>query len=37
MNYVNTLSEECVDILKKLTVNAECLIELTYTLLNREN
>ena len=33
----NTLSEECIDTLKKLTVNAECLIKLTYTLLNREN
>jgi len=33
----NTLSEECIDILKKLTVNADCLIKLTYTLLNREN
>lgn len=33
----NTLSEECIDILKNLTVNAECLIALTYTLLNREN
>lgn len=32
-----TLSEECIEILKNLTVNAECLIELTYTLLNREN
>jgi geranylgeranyl diphosphate synthase type II len=33
----NTLSEECIDILKELTVNADCLIKLTYTLLNREN
>ena len=33
----NTLSEECIDTLKKLTVNAECLVKLTYTLLNREN
>ena len=33
----NILSEECIDILKKLTVNADCLITLTYTLLNREN
>jgi len=33
----NTLSEECIDILKKLTVNADCLIKLTYTLLKREN
>lgn len=32
-----TLSEECIEILKKLTVNADCLIELTYNLLNREN
>lgn len=32
-----TLSEECIEILKRLTVNADCLIELTYTLLNREN
>lgn len=32
-----TLSEECIEILKDLTVQAECLIELTYTLLNREN
>ncbi|OOM80987.1 farnesyl diphosphate synthase [Clostridium puniceum] len=32
-----TLSEECIKILKNLTVNAECLIELTYALLNREN
>lgn len=31
-----TLSEECVENLKRLTVNADCLIELTYTLLNRE-
>lgn len=31
-----TLSEECVEILKRLTVNADCLIKLTYTLLNRE-
>lgn len=31
------LSEECIEILKRLTVNADCLIELTYTLLNREN
>jgi len=33
----NTISEECIGILKKLTVNAQCLVELTYTLLNREN
>lgn len=32
-----TLSEECIQILRQLTVNADCLIELTYTLLNREN
>jgi len=32
-----TLSEECIDILRNLTVNADCLIALTYTLLNREN
>lgn len=32
-----TLSEECIQILRKLTVNAECLIELTYNLLNRKN
>lgn len=33
----NNISEECIEILKKLTANAECLIKLTYTLLNREN
>jgi geranylgeranyl diphosphate synthase type II len=33
----NILSEECIEILRNLTVNAECLIDLTYTLLNREN
>lgn len=33
----NSISEECIEILKNLTVNAECLIKLTYTLLNREN
>ena len=32
-----TLSDECVDILKKLSVNADELIELTYSLLKREN
>ena len=32
-----TLSEECIDILRNLTVNADCLIALTDTLLNREN
>lgn len=31
------LTEECIEILKNLSVNAECLVELTYTLLNREN
>lgn len=31
------LSEECIYILKNLTVNADCLIELTYSLLNRQN
>ncbi|BCZ46876.1 geranyltranstransferase [Clostridium gelidum] len=33
----DTLSEECINILKDLTVNADCLANLTYTLLNREN
>ncbi len=33
----NTLTEECIEILGKLTVNTECLVKLTYTLLNREN
>ena len=32
-----TLTEECITLLKSLSVNADCLIELTYTLLNREN
>ena len=32
-----TLSDECVDILKKLSVNSDELIELTYSLLKREN
>lgn len=32
-----SLTEECIQILENLSVNAECLIELTYTLLNREN
>jgi len=32
-----TLTEECIFILKSLSVNSECLVELTYTLLNREN
>ncbi|WP_077866526.1 polyprenyl synthetase family protein [Clostridium saccharobutylicum] len=31
------LTEECVTILRTLTVDAECLVELTYSLLNREN
>jgi geranylgeranyl diphosphate synthase type II len=31
------LTEECIEILKKLSVNADCLVELTYTLLDREN
>lgn len=31
-----SLSDECVDILKSLSVNADELIELTYSLLNRE-
>ena len=33
----NTLSKECINLLRRLTINAECLVELTYTLLNREN
>ena len=33
----DTLSKECIEILKNLTVNADCLVDLTYTLLNREN
>lgn len=33
----NSLTEECIKILRKLSVNAECLVKLTYTLLNREN
>ncbi|WP_026886484.1 polyprenyl synthetase family protein [Clostridium beijerinckii] len=32
-----TLTEECIFILKSLSVNSECLVELTYILLNREN
>ena len=32
-----SLTEDCINILKNLSVNAECLVELTYTLLNREN
>ncbi|MDR3596772.1 farnesyl diphosphate synthase [Clostridium sp.] len=31
------LTEECIKILRNLSVNAECLVDLTYTLLNREN
>lgn len=31
------LSEECVKLLKTLTVDAQCLIDLTYSLLNRES
>lgn len=31
------LTEECVGILRTLTVDAECLVNLTYSLLNREN
>ena len=32
-----TLSEECVKLLKTLTVDSQCLVDLTYNLLNREN
>ncbi|ABR33877.1 polyprenyl synthetase family protein [Clostridium beijerinckii] len=32
-----TLTKECISILKSLSVNSDCLVELTYTLLNREN
>jgi len=32
-----SLTEDCINILKNLSVNAECLVELTYILLNREN
>jgi geranylgeranyl diphosphate synthase type II len=32
-----TLTEECITTLKTLSVNADYLVELTYTLLNREN
>lgn len=32
-----SLTEECIKILQNLSVNAECLVKLTYTLLNREN
>lgn len=31
------LTEECIHILRSLSVNAECLVDLTYTLLRREN
>lgn len=31
------LTEECIEILCKLTVDATCLVELTYSLLNRQN
>lgn len=31
------LTEECIEILRNLSVNAECLTKLTYSLLNREN
>lgn len=33
----NELTEECIEILNNLSVNAKCLIDLTYILLNREN
>lgn len=33
----NSLTEECILALKKLSVDSEYLISLTYTLLNREN
>lgn len=33
----NTISDECVELLKKLTVDSKCLVELTYSLLNRES
>ncbi|HCW52954.1 MAG TPA: farnesyl-diphosphate synthase [Clostridium sp.] len=36
-NLCEILSDECVEILKKLSVNADELIELTYSLLKREN
>lgn len=32
-----SLTEECIQILENLSVSAECLVELTKTLLNREN
>lgn len=32
-----SLTDECIEILENLSVNAKYLIELTYTLLNREN
>ena len=31
------LSEECVELLKALTVDSQCLVDLTYYLLNRES
>lgn len=31
------LSEECVELLKTLTVDSQCLVDLTYDLLNRES
>lgn len=31
------LTEDCIKILNKLTVDATCLVELTYALLNRQN
>ena len=36
-NLCEILSDECVEILKRLSVNADELIELTYRLLKREN
>ena len=32
-----TISEECVELLKTLTVDSQCLVDLTYDLLNRES
>lgn len=32
-----TLSRECVELLKTLTVGSQCLVDLTYDLLNRES
>ena len=37
MELCETLSEECVELLKTLTVDSQCLVDLTYELLNREN